>query len=108
MEDAALTQLEQDFGWPRGIVPAGYFPGLEHDLLTLDFSSFLVLVHEDMPDDVAYLLTWCMVHKKHAIERQYHHIPSERSPLNYPFDPARMRDTPVPLHPAAERCYDEL
>ncbi len=67
-----------------------------------------MLVHEEMPDDVAHLLTWCMVHTSHAIERQYHHIPSERSPLNYPFEPDRMRDTPIPLHPAAARCYDEL
>lgn len=108
MEDAALSTLEQELGWPRAVLRAGYLPGLEEDLPTLDFSSFLVMVHEEMPDDVAYLLTWCMVHKAHAIERQYHHIPSERSPLNYPFQPGRMRDTPIPLHPAAARCYDEL
>ena len=108
MEDAALTQLENELGWPRGVLAAGYLPGLDDDLLTLDFSDFLSLVHEEMPDDVAYLLTWCMVRKAHTIERQYHHIPSERSPLNYPFRPERMRDAPIPLHPAAERCYRDL
>jgi len=108
MDDAALTLLENALGWPRAVLRAGYLPGCDSDLLTLDFSNFLVLVHEDMPDDVAYLLTWCMVHTAHAIERQYHQIPSERSPLNYPFEPERMRATSVPLHPAAARVYDEL
>ena len=108
MEDAALTLLEEELHWPRGILRGGYLPGCDDDVVTLDFSSFLVLVHEDMPDDIAYLLTWCMVHTAHAIERQYHHIPSERSPLNYPFDPECMRATPIPLHPAAARVYDEL
>ncbi|HTN79268.1 MAG TPA: TAXI family TRAP transporter solute-binding subunit [Acidimicrobiales bacterium] len=108
MEDGALTTLEKELGWPRAVLRGGYLPGCDDDLLTLDFSSFLVLVHEDMPDDVAYLLTWCMVHTAHAIERQYHHIPSERSPLNYPFEPDRMRETSIPLHPAAARVYDEL
>jgi TRAP-type uncharacterized transport system substrate-binding protein len=108
MEDGALTALDEELHWPRGILRGGYLPGCDHDVLTLDFSSFLVLVHEDMPDDVAYLLTWCMVHTAHAIERQYHHIPSERSPLNYPFVPEHMRATPIELHPAAARVYDEL
>ncbi len=108
MEDAALSALEHELHWPRAILRGGYLPGCDDDVLTLDFSSFLVLVHDDMPDDVAYLLTWCMVHTSHAIERQYHHIPSERSPLNYPFVPEHMRATPIPLHPAAARVYDEL
>jgi uncharacterized protein len=108
MEDDALSTLEKELGWPRAVLRGGYLPGCDDDLLTLDFSSFLVLVHEDMPDDVAYLLTWCMVHTAHAIERQYHHMPSERSPLNYPLVPDRMRETSVPLHPAAARAYDEL
>jgi TRAP transporter TAXI family solute receptor len=108
LDDAALSKIEKELGWPRAVLRGGYLPGLEDDLVTLDFSDFLVLVHEEMPDDVAYLLTWCMVHTSHAIERHYHHIPSERSPLNYPFQPEQMRDVPVPLHPAAARCYDEL
>ena len=75
------------------------------DLLTLDFSNFIVLVHEEMPDDVAFLMTWCMGETAEAIERQYRHIPAERSPVGYPLDPERMRMAPIPLHPAADRYY---
>jgi uncharacterized protein len=108
MEDGALTLLEEALGWPRAILRKGWWPQLEFDLQTLDFSNFLLIVRDDMPDDVAYLLTWCMVKKAHAIERQYHHIPGDRSPLNWPFVPERVRDAPIALHPAAERCYDDL
>lgn len=107
MEDEALTRLEREFGWERGTLPAGYFPGLDDDLVTLDFSGFLVLVHQDMPDDVASLLTWCLCETSEEIERQYRHIPADRSPIGYPIDPIQMRQTPVPLHSAAERYYDE-
>ena len=31
MEDAALTTLEAELGWPRAILRAGYLPGLEED-----------------------------------------------------------------------------
>ena len=105
MEDEPLSRLEGELGWPRGTVPAGYFTGLDADLLTLDFSDFLVLVHEEMPDDVALLLTWCMGETGEAIERQYRHLPADRTPIGYPLDPEQMRQAAIPLHPAAERYY---
>jgi TRAP-type uncharacterized transport system substrate-binding protein len=107
MEPEPLARLEQELGWPAATLRAGYLPGVDDDVPTLDFSDFLVLVHEDMPDDVAYLLTWCMGETGEAIERQYRHIPPDRSPVGYPLDPERMRRSPIPLHPAAERYYEE-
>jgi uncharacterized protein len=107
MEDEALTLLQDELNWPAATLSAGYLPGLEADLRTLDFSDFLVLVHETMPDDVAYLLTWCMSETSEGIERQYRHIPADRSPVGYPLDPGRMQQSPIPLHPAAARYYGE-
>jgi hypothetical protein len=107
MEVDALVSLSDELGWPAATLAAGYLPGLDADLPTLDFSDFLVLVHETMPDDVAYLLTWCMSETSEGIERQYRHIPPERSPVGYPLDPDRMQRASIPLHPAATRYYDE-
>jgi uncharacterized protein len=107
MEESALSDLEERFGWPRGIVPAGYLPGLDRDLVTLDFSDFLAVVRGDMPNDVAYLLAWCMGETGAAIERQYRHIPAERSPVGYPLDPKKIAQTSIPLHPGARRYYVE-
>lgn len=29
----------------------------------IDFSDFLIIVRDDMPEDIAHLLTWCLVQK---------------------------------------------
>ena len=104
-DDQPLENLERQYGWPRGTLPAGYFKGLEEPFQTLDFSDFLVFVREDMPDDVAYVLARLMVETRGAIEARYRHIPPERSPLSYPIQPRKMAATPIPLHPGAARYY---
>ncbi|WP_330351166.1 TAXI family TRAP transporter solute-binding subunit [Streptomyces sp. NBC_00582] len=105
--DAVLDAFDAE-GWGRAVVPAGYLPGLEKDLTTLEFSDFGVLCREDLADDLAYLVTWCMVRTKAALEGQYKHIPADYSPVGYPLDPAAMARTPLPLHPAAARAYADL
>ncbi|MDT3442164.1 MULTISPECIES: TAXI family TRAP transporter solute-binding subunit [unclassified Pseudofrankia] len=92
-------------GWPSATVEAGYLPGLTEDLLTLDFSDFVVICPRTLADDIAYLAVWCMVKTRRALESQYAHIPPERSPITYPLVPADMARTPIPLHPAAARAY---
>ena len=92
-------------GWPSAAVEAGYLPGLDADLLTLDFSDFVLLCSPSLADDVAYLAAWCMVKTRGALEVQYAHLPQDHSPVTYPLVPADMARTPVPLHPAAARAY---
>jgi TRAP-type uncharacterized transport system substrate-binding protein len=94
-------------GWPSATVEAGYLPGLDEDLRTLDFSDFVLLCPPALADDVAYLAAWCMVKTRRALEVQYAHLPPDHSPVAYPLVPADMARTPVPLHPAAARAYDD-
>lgn len=108
IEPFVLEALERDHGWPRGELPAGYLPGMEQRLETLDFSDFLMVVREDMPHDVARLLTWCMCETRSALERVYRHIPPERAGITYPLDPAKMARTLIPLHPGAAEVYNQL
>ncbi|KAF9888224.1 hypothetical protein FE257_009219 [Aspergillus nanangensis] len=84
-------------------LPEGFWSTLKEPLPALDFSDFVVLVRDDLPDDVAYLLTWCLVERKSAIEQQYRHLRPDRAPLSYPLDPVKMAQSPVPLHDAARR-----
>lgn len=106
-EAIALDRLERDHGWGRTELSAGFFPGQPDALPALDFSDFVIVVREDMPEDIAHLLTWCLVEKRGSIERQYHHLAPERSPLTYPLDPAAMARPSLPLHPGARRYYEE-
>ncbi|MFB8281143.1 TAXI family TRAP transporter solute-binding subunit [Nocardia colli] len=97
-----------ELGWGAATVPAGYLPGLETELRTLDFADLVVLCRDDLPDDIAYLTTWCMVQQRTALEAQYRHMDPDHTPVGYPLDPAAMATTPVPLHPAARRAYADL
>ncbi|WP_329546188.1 hypothetical protein OG548_19120 [Streptomyces sp. NBC_01356] len=95
-------------GWPDAVVEAGYLPGLERDLRTLEFSDFVVLCRDDLAEDVAHLATWCMVQTRRALEAQYAHLPADHSPVTYPLVPDDMARAPLPLHPGAARAYAEL
>jgi len=103
-EAQALESLGA-LGFGANPVPAGYWSSLDHEVPALDFSDFLVLVRDDMPEDIAHLLTWCLVEQRAWIERQYRHLAPNRSPLSYPLVPASMARTSVPLHPGARRYY---
>lgn len=105
IESAVLDRLEGELGWPRATLPAGYFRNLKRPLETLDFSDFVLIVRADMPDDIAELLAFCIAETSEALERQYRHIPPERSPVTYPLTPAGLAKTAIPLHPAAARYY---
>jgi hypothetical protein len=94
-------------GFGAKSIPAGYWAGLTDAVPALDFSDFLVLVRDDMADDVAYLLTWCLVERRAWLEHQYRHLPPTRSPLTYPLVPESMARPMVPLHRAAQRYYAE-
>jgi uncharacterized protein len=103
-EAEALRSLGE-LGFGANPFPPGYWAGLDREVPALDFSDFLVLVRDDMPDDVAHLLTWCLVEQRSWLERQYRHIPQARSPLTYPLVPERMARPTVPLHRGAHRYY---
>ena len=106
-EGQALKRLEQDLGWPSRLLEANYFEGQSESMDAMDFSDFLLVVRADLPEDVAYLLTWCLVERRAVLEAQFSHVPSKWSPVNYPFDPRKMAQTSLPLHPGAARFYRE-
>ena len=107
VEKQVLDRLEREHGWPGGSLPAGYLRGMDERLETLDFSDFLMICREDLPEDVAHLLAWCMCETRANLERVYRHIPPERAGITYPLVPAKMARTRIPLHPGAARLYDE-
>lgn len=101
----ALDHLSATLGWPSAEVEAGHFPGCEQPIRSLEFSDFLVLCRDDLPDDLAYLITWSLVESRASFEAQYRHLPPQRSPVTYPLDPVRMAASPVPLHPGAAAYF---
>ncbi|KAH6667423.1 hypothetical protein B0J14DRAFT_602223 [Halenospora varia] len=105
-EPEAVARLSDQPGFEPTSIRAGFWKGHDEEISVMDFSDFIVVVRDDMPEDIAFLLTWCIVETRKQIERQYAHLDPERSPLSYPLDPKKMAKTPLPLHPGAERYYN--
>lgn len=106
-ESQTYENLEKELSLGPNSLPLGFWTKLQHELPALDFSDFVVIVRDDMPEEVAYLLSWCLVETRDLIEVQYKHLPPERSPLSYPLNPRKMAQTPIPLHPGAQRYYTD-
>ncbi len=106
--DDAARSLASAHGWPSTSVAAGQFPGLDEPLHCLEFSDFLVVCRDDLPDDVAHLIGWGLGETRAVLEAQYRHLPPDRSPVTYPLDPERIGAAPIPLHPGAARYYRSL
>ncbi|MEU1525377.1 TAXI family TRAP transporter solute-binding subunit [Nocardia rhamnosiphila] len=102
------SELERTFGWRTATLKAGYFPSLTTDLTCLDFSDFLVITTSDLDDDVARAVAECTWETRDHLERQYRHLPPERSPLTYPLLLDALARTPIPLHPAAADYFDTI
>lgn len=107
VESEVLDEMEQEFGWRRAVVEKGYLRGLEADVETLDFTGYLVVVREDMPDDIASLLAWILGETSAGFEAQYRHLPADRSPVAYPIDREKLSNTAIPLHKAAADYYQQ-
>jgi uncharacterized protein len=107
VEEPVLAALDAQYKWPAATVADGFFPG-RGAFRTLDYSDFLVLTRQDLPEDVAYAIAWVLGETREVIEAQYRHLPPERSPITYPLDPHTMGQAPIPLHPGAAEYYAAL
>ena len=106
-EDAVLGALERDFGWRRAMVAQDRFPGVDAAFQALDFSDFLLVCRDDLPDEVAYTIAALLCETPEVLERQYRHIPAKDSPVTYPLEPRKIAATAIPLAAGAQHYYRE-
>ncbi|HEV8022890.1 MAG TPA: TAXI family TRAP transporter solute-binding subunit [Candidatus Lustribacter sp.] len=101
---ATTVRNLEAMGFRANVIEKAVYPRLEGDVETIDFSGFAVFVRADAPD--ALVTAICAGLDVHRAD-----IPWEG---NGPLPIADMcRDTPdgpldVPLHPAAERYWNDL
>jgi uncharacterized protein len=107
-EPDVLRFAQEDLACPPATLPTGYLPGLDSGVETVDFRGFLVVVREDLPDDVAYALSWTLGETCGPfIAMNYGHIQARHSPISYPVERRALAHTPIPLHRGAARYYSE-
>lgn len=90
-------------GYRPAVLPKSRFPALPADVPTLDFSGWPMVVHADMPNEVAYALC-------EAIDARKALMPTDNfKPLDMAQLCANDDEAPydVPLHPGAKRFYQD-
>lgn len=104
-EEEAMARLVAKYNVRPGVMPKGYLKNPE-DVQCIDWSNWAIIVRDDMPHDVANVITSLMVEERAELEARFRHLPSEYSPMTYPINPDEMwRGVGVPLHPGAEEYY---
>jgi len=116
LSEAAMAGLEKE-GFERNITPAGFLPGIERPLLSVDESDFALMTREEADDELVDAVTRIIDQNRRRIEEgavtvqflysQPLPVPqlTLRSPLTGPI--TEHWKTGVPLHRAAERYYKE-
>ena len=98
-DDGLAAMQEINAGYQRAIVPAGSYPGQDEDVPTIGYATH-VIAQCDLDADLIYNMLSAMyenVGDLVAIAKAIEGI-----------DPARMAtETGVPLHPGAQRFYEE-
>lgn len=108
IEREVLDQLHRDYGYEGAEIEPGEFLGVERPIPTLDFSQWLLVAREELPEEIAYLVAQVIVEDRADFEARYQHLPLKESALHYPIQPEKIcHTTPLPLHPGAVRYYDE-
>ena len=99
--DGKVLKTIAQLGYRPAPLSSEHFKGLTQSVPTLDFSGWPMIVHADMPDDVAYALC-------EAIERRKDVFPTDNyKPLHIAQLCANDGEAPfdAPLHPGAKRFY---
>ncbi|MBV9385629.1 MAG: hypothetical protein JOZ78_04280 [Chroococcidiopsidaceae cyanobacterium CP_BM_ER_R8_30] len=108
IELAVLEQLHEQYDYRRADIEPGDFVGVEEPVPTLDFSQWLLVTREEVPDELVNLVTNVLVEDREIFESRYRQQPLKQSPLYYPIQPEAICQTgSIPLHSGADRYYRE-
>jgi TRAP-type uncharacterized transport system substrate-binding protein len=101
IRDDVRQRLLELYGFERSEVPAGHPSGATEPTPTIDFSGWLLLCRDDVPDEWAHAVARACDETRRFVEEGQR----GRGELELPIDPRSLfRDTVIPLHDGA-RAY---
>lgn len=100
VDNGALGELEK-LGYRRGLIDRDRFPMLPNDVVTLDFSGFLVYARSDVGDEVVTEFCRALLARAGRIPWQG----GDALPLRSMVSDALDAPIPIPLHPAAQAFW---
>jgi TRAP-type uncharacterized transport system substrate-binding protein len=93
--------MQREYGFGTAEIPAGHPCGATEPTPTIDFSGWLLLCRDDVPDDVAYAVARACDETRAAVEADQ----GDRGEIAIPIDPRYLfNETAIPLHDGA-RAY---
>jgi len=99
--DDVRKHLIDAYAYNEGVLPAAAYPNLQSADLKVTTMDSVVLLHETVPDEVAYRMARTLIRAKGARLTQIHGSMAA-------YDPAvAWKYSGVPLHPGAVRAYRE-
>ncbi|WP_078429833.1 TAXI family TRAP transporter solute-binding subunit [Alkalihalobacterium alkalinitrilicum] len=100
MEDEILNYLGE-YGFSNSVFPADEFNGQDYDVNTAGMLAGYV-THKDLDEEIAYAITKAIIENKEALVNGHSSVAD--------FDPSQAGNEEVigvPLHPGAQRYYEE-
>ena len=89
------------YAYNQGVIPAGTYPALQSADVPVTTMDSVILVHEAVPEDVAYKMTKVLIGAKGARLTQIHASMAA-------YDPKEAwKYAGAPLHPGAAKAYRE-
>ncbi|WP_376094236.1 TAXI family TRAP transporter solute-binding subunit [Roseomonas sp. CCTCC AB2023176] len=99
--DDVRKHLIDAFAYNEGVLPAATYPQLQSADLRVTTMDSVIMVHDSVPEDVAYKVTRTLIRNKGARLTQIHASMAS-------YDPASSwRYAGCPLHPGAAKAYRE-
>lgn len=99
--DDVRKHLIDAYAYNEGVLPAAAYPNLQSADLKVTTMDSVVLLHETVPEEVAYRMARTLIRAKGARLTQIHGSMAA-------YDPAvAWKYSGVPLHPGAVRAYRE-
>jgi hypothetical protein len=99
-----LEALDRKYGIKSTVIPKGRLRGVDYDIPTIDFAGWCIYCHEDVPEQLVYLLLKSLESQRSQIEAMFQ--PAQG--LTSRIDVATLwQGAELPLHPGARRFYEE-
>jgi TRAP transporter TAXI family solute receptor len=93
--------LIDQYSYAEGFIPAGTYPALQTAAVPVTMMDSVLMVHESLPEDVAYKVTKTLIRNKGPRLVQIHASMGAWNPA------ASAKYAGVPMHPGATKAFRE-
>lgn len=108
LDEQVVEGICKKYGFDRRIIPKGRYRGVDRDLLSLDYSGFLLFTTSKIAERTIYKVTEALVKSLPRIDEEYQSKGPDLMAYVPPISATAIcRGLKVPLHMGAEALYKD-